>query len=296
MKGLEARVNSGRRRSLMRGCSARLPIMLLMFFVGADVRAQQPSPAQPPAAPPPLEEQARQNPSASCLQPPPVVRWEDYQGPLAKIVGAFGRRLERKSLHEPHYVPSARLCTLTFKDKFLLFAQDTVDPITFLSAGFNAGVSQAEDDDRSYGQGASGYGTRFGFNLIDQAQSDFFKDFAYPSIFREDPRYYRLAHGSTGRRMLHAVEHAAIAHHEDGSPMPNFSDWFGTASAIALSNVYHPDNRRGFSPAAERFGWSIGTNIGYDELREFWPEIARALKLPFRVEYESAPPIPAPVQ
>jgi hypothetical protein len=225
-----------------------------------------------------------------------VVRWEDYQGPLAKIVGAFGRRLERKSLHEPHYVPSARLCTLTFKDKFLLFAQDTVDPITFLSAGFNAGVSQAEDDDRSYGQGASGYGTRFGFNLIDQAQSDFFKDFAYPSIFREDPRYYRLAHGSTGRRMLHAVEHAAIAHHEDGSPMPNFSDWFGTASAIALSNVYHPDNRRGFSPAAERFGWSIGTNIGYDELREFWPEIARALKLPFRVEYESAPPIPAPVQ
>ena len=151
MKGLEARVNSGRRRSLMRGCSARLPIMLLMFFVGADVRAQQPSPAQPPAAPPPLEEQARQNPSASCLQPPPVVRWEDYQGPLAKIVGAFGRRLERKSLHEPHYVPGARLCTLTFKDKFLLFAQDTVDPITFLSAGFNAGVSQAEDDDRSYG-------------------------------------------------------------------------------------------------------------------------------------------------
>ncbi len=184
-----------------------------------------------------------------------MVRWQDYQGPFEKVVGAFGRRLERKSLHEPHYKPGVILCTLTFKDKFLLFAQDTIDPITFLAAGFNAGVSQAEDDDRSYGQGASGYGTRFGFNLIDQAQSDFFGDFAYPVIFSEDPRYYRLGEGSIGRRILHAVEHAAVAHHEDGSPMPNYSDWFGTASAIALSNVYHPDNRRGFAPAAERFGW-----------------------------------------
>ena len=216
-----------------------------------------------------------------------MVGWQDYQGPLAKVVGVFGRRLERKEVSVPKYKPGAKLCTLEVKDKFLLFLGDTVDPVTFLSATFNSGISQAENDDPSYGQGAAGYGKRVGFNLIDQAQSDFFGDFAYPTIFSEDPRYYRLGSGSTGRRFLHAVEHAVVAYNVDGTEMPNYSLWFGTASASALSNVYHPDNRRGFGPAAERVSSSIGQGIGFDVLREFWPEIARKFKLPFREQNES---------
>jgi hypothetical protein len=29
-------------------------------------------------------------------------------------------------------------------------------------------------------------------------------------------------------------------------------------------------------------GYAVGSDIGFDELREFFPEIARKLKLPFR--------------
>ena len=64
--------------------------------------------------------------------------------------------------------------------------------------------------------------------------------------------------------------------------MPNFSEWLGTASAVVLANTYHFDNRRGFAPAARRFGYAVGSDIGGDILREFWPEIARKFKLPFR--------------
>jgi hypothetical protein len=190
-------------------------------------------------------------------------------------------------VHPRNYKPGAKLCTLELKDKFILFLNDTIDPVTFLGAAFNSGISQAENDDPSYGQGAAGYGKRVGFNLIDQAQSDFFSDFAYPAIFSEDPRYYRLAHGSFGRRFLHAAEHAVVAHREDGTEMPNYSEWLGTTSALALSNVYHPDRRRGFAPTAEGVGTSVAQNIGYDVLREFWPEIARKFKLPFRDERDS---------
>lgn len=245
----------------------------------------------PAAAPAP--EQAHP-PTGACIQPPPLVRWQDYQGPLAKVVGIFGRRLERKEVHPPHYEPGPKLCTLEPKDKFILFMQDTIDPVTFLSAGFNAGISQAENTDPSYGQGAAGYGKRFGYNVIDQAQSDFFKDFAYPVAFSEDPRYYRMIHGPFKRRLFHAVEHSVIAYRVDGTRMPNYSEWMGTASAIALSNVYHPDNRRGFGPAAERFGIAVGSDTGFDVLREFWPEIARKFKLPFRDQHEPSAVI-APV-
>jgi hypothetical protein len=213
-----------------------------------------------------------------------MVRLEDYEGPLKKTVGTFARPLERKSVHPPHYKQGLKLCTLTLKDKFVLFVQDSFDPGTFLDTGFSAGLDQAENSDPSYGQGAEGYGRRFGAEYAGQVSSRFFKDFTYPSIFSEDPRYYRLAHGTARRRLLHAVEHVVVAHHDNGKLMFNYSEWLGTTSAVVLSNTYHPDNQRGFSAAAERVGYSFLQDVGFDVLREFWPEISRKFKLPFRGE------------
>jgi len=213
-----------------------------------------------------------------------MVRMEDYEGPLRKVVGTFAGRLERRTAHEPHYKPGAKLCTLLPKDKFVLFVRDSVDPVTFLGAGFYAGLDQAQNSDPSYGQGAQGYGRRFGAELAGQATSTFFLDFAFPTIFSEDPRYYRMAHGPAGKRLLHAFEHSVLAHRDNGNIMFNFSEWLGTASTVVLNNTYHPDYRRGFAPAAERVGYGVLQDVGFNVLREFWPEIAHKFRLPFRGE------------
>jgi hypothetical protein len=219
----------------------------------------------------PIPEQVQANPMATCVQPAPMVRWQDYDGKFAKTVGVFGRKLERRSVHQAHYKPGTVLCTLEVKDKFKLFVEDTLDPLTIVGVGFNAGLAQAENSDPQFGQGSQGYGKRFGAALADQASGYFFKDFAYPTIFFEDPRYYRLGRGTFGRRLLHAAEHSVLAHKEDGSPMFNFSEWLGTTTTASLSNLYHPGNKRGFSPTAERVGYSVANDIGFDVLREFWP-------------------------
>jgi hypothetical protein len=263
---------------------ASMSALIAAGLFASDVRAQgPPAPAsQPPAAL--AQPEATNNVVPACVQPAPMTRLEDYNGPLKKVVGAFARPLERKAVHPPHYKPGLKLCTLNLKDKFVLFVQDSFDPVTFLATGFNAGLDQAENSDHSYGQGAEGYGRRFGAEYADQASSRFFKDFAYPLIFSEDPRYYRLMHGSGGRRLLHAMEHAFVANRDNGKRMFNFSEWLGTTSAVVLSNTYHPDNQRGFAPAAQRVGYSVLQDIGFDVLREFWPEISRKFKLPFRAE------------
>jgi hypothetical protein len=245
------------------------------LICGGLVRAQEPS-----------QEQIQKNVAPPCEQSPPLVRLQDYDGPFAKIAGTFARKLERKSVHPPHYKSNAVLCTLRVRDKFILFVQDSFDPITFLNAGFNAGIDQAENNDPAYGQGAAGYGKRFGANYAGQVSSEFFKDFAYPTIFSEDPRYYRLGHGSGKKRLLHALEHAFVGRTENGKPMFNASEWFGTASAAVLANTYHPDNKRGFAPATQRVGYSVLSDTGFDVLREFWPEIARKFRLPFRDQHE----------
>lgn len=268
-------------------------VVALAGLLGAVAWAQDmpaPAPGSPPPATVPFREEAIANVAAPCVQPAPMVRLEDYNGPFQKVVGEFARPLERKTVHPRHYKPEAKLCTLKLKDKFILFVQDSFDPVTFLSTAFDAGLDQAQNTDNSYGQGAEGYGRRYGAEFAAGTSSRFFKDFAFPWIFSEDPRYYRLAHGTGKQRLLHAMEHAVVAHRDDGSRMFNFSEWLGTASTVVLSNTYHPDAQRGFAPAAERVGSSILQDIGFDVLREFWPDISKKFRLPFRGE---PGPVPA---
>ena len=233
----------------------------------------------------PQREQALINPQGGCLQPASSVSWQDYNGPLAKTVGLFGRKIDRSTVQSPHYKPGNVFCTLTVKGKFLLFVGDTLDPVTFITAGFNAGIDQAQNNDPQFGQGAAGYSKRFAADFTDQASGSFFGLFLYPTIFHEDSRYYRLGRGSTGRRICHAVEHIAVAHSENGGEMPNLANWFATVSTASLSNLYHPGNRRGFDPTAESVGWGFASQAGFLVLREFWPEIAKKFKLPFRGQY-----------
>lgn len=240
----------------------------------------------PPTTPAQIPGQVVLNPSGQCVQPPPMVQVRDYDGPLYKVVGTFTRKLDRLSVHDPHYKPGLLLCSLEIKDKFFLFVRDALDPETFLAAGFDAGLSQAENHDAAFGQGGAGYGKRYGAIFLDEVQFRFFKEFTYPTLFHEDPRYYRLGQGPKSRRFLHAIRHSVVAYHDDGQPMFNFSEWAGEVSGTMLSNLYHPGNRRGFAPAARNVASDVGLDIGYDELREFWPEIAKKFHLPFRDENE----------
>lgn len=230
----------------------------------------------------PAGEQAVAVPSASCVQPPPLVSWEDYNGPLAKVAGTFARKLERKAVHPSRYKPGAVLCSLEPGAKFQLFLRDSADPISVLSAGFNASLDQASNRDPSFGQGGLGYTKRFGANFTGQTVSRFFGDFLYPTVFSEDPRYYRMAQGSTRARLLHAMSHTVVAHRDNGKLMFNYTEWLATSSSLALNNLYHPGNQPGVAAAARNGAFNVLQDMGFDVLREFWPEIARKFNLPFR--------------
>jgi hypothetical protein len=266
-----------------------------------DAPQQEPAQQEPTDTPRPTSlpkelqlEETQQNASAPCLQPPPMVNWQDYQGPLQKLVGTFGRKLDRKSTHMPHYKPGDLLCSLEIKDKFMLFIGDTLDPVSFLSSGFNAATDQATNVDPSFGQGMKGYGRRLVANVASDTTGRFLGDFVYPTIFGEDPRYYRLAHGPKRDRLFHAMEHVVVAHRDSGTRMFNFNEWFTLATAVVINNFYHPGNTRGFVPAAEGVGIALSIDMGTNIAQEFWPEIARKLKMPFRgIEPPTVPASPA---
>jgi hypothetical protein len=216
-----------------------------------------------------------------CEIPTDLFAPADYRGPLERVAAWISRRPEMTT------VPTRRksgtnVCALDVRQKFHLFTETTIDPLNFLIAGVAAGISQGLDVDSDFGQGAEGYGKRYAAAITDITQVNFFGKFFYPAIFRQDPRYYRRGEGPISKRIGHALTHAYHTRGDSGRQMLNYSLWATTASSIAIGNLYHPDNERGFVPATEQVFISIGTSMGFDLLREFWPETVRALRLPFR--------------
>jgi len=67
--------------------------------------------------------------------------------------------------YDPNAVP------LTSKQKFKLAWKTIVDPVTFVLVGGIAGVEQAQNDFSGYGQGAQGYGKRFGAGMRTQLRA-----------------------------------------------------------------------------------------------------------------------------
>jgi hypothetical protein len=252
--------------------------------------SQTAKPAQGSSPPPaPSTAAAAQRVDANgCIRPAPLPSADDYNGPFNKLVVRFSRKLDIRTVslpRGPRYYQ--RICSLDAGQKFRLFIMDTIEPVTFAGAGVSAGIAQASDDDPSFGQGAAGYGKRYAVAFLDSSSSNFFHTFFFPALFRQDPRYYRWDQGTSEGRLGHALQHTVITRSDGGKKMVNFSEWLGTVSADALGTIYHPGARRGVSAAAIRDSISIGTDMGFDVLREFWPEIARKFKLPFRTRAQA---------
>ncbi len=223
-----------------------------------------------------------------CATPAQAFTVEDYTGPFNQLVGRFSQRVERSTVHVPQHRNALQPCALNAAGKFHLFLDQERDPLNFLGANIDAAQAQISHEDPSFGQGAGGYSKRYSAAVTDRASSDFFGVFLYPTFFHQDPRYYRQGQGSVKSRLGHALSHRWVTRSDSGRRMFNFSEWSGTISSKAISNLYHPGNARGFGPTASRVGCSVGGDMAWDVVREFWPEIARKLKLPFRTRNAEA--------
>jgi len=251
---------------------ARIPGPRL-FDMAAPFDDRKPAPTVPAAT-------AQENKDLPCDQPARLFSPGDYTGPFNRFAAIFARRSEMSTV-PTHRKNGEKICGLNAGQKFTLFVTTTASPVTFVSAGAGAGISQWRNDDPQWGQGAEGYGRRYAAAFADSATHNFFGKFFYPTIFRQDPRYYRLGQGGGGERLGHAVAHTFVSRGNSGGKELNFSLWAATVSTVAVENLYHPGRDRGFGPAARRSGISFGESMGIDVLKEFWPEIVRKLNLPF---------------
>ena len=135
---------------------------------------------------------------------------------------------------------------LTPKQKWELTYKSTVDPMSFVIVGGFAGIQQAQNSIPEFGQGAEGYGKRYGVNFANMAVGNVLGGAVFPIIFRQDPRYFYRGTGSKMSRALYALSTAVIARGDNGKWQLAYAGIVAGLVAGGISNAYYP--------AAERQG------------------------------------------
>lgn len=158
---------------------------------------------------------------------------------------------------------------LTPKQKFELAWKTSLDPVTFVVVGATAGLQQAQNYFSDYGQGAEGYGKRYGANYGDTVISTFIGGAILPSILKQDPRYFYKGTGSFRSRFLYAVAMSVICKGDNGHWQANYSGIAGSVAAGGISNLYYPSQDRGADLVFENTLIGIGEGAGANILQEF---------------------------
>jgi carboxypeptidase family protein len=140
------------------------------------------------------------------------------------------------------YIPNA--APLSSKQKFKLALRTAVDPVNIGIVAAAAGIEQASNQFGGYGQGADGYGKRFGATYADFVTGTFIGGAILPSLLKQDPRYFYKGTGSTRSRALYAIANAVICKGDNGHWQPNYSGIMGSLAAGGISNLYYPPNDR----------------------------------------------------
>jgi hypothetical protein len=184
----------------------------------------------------------------------------------------------------PNYLTvanQAKAAPLTAKGKFKLVSKDAFDPVIFPFIGFIALISQAQNSEPEFGQGAVGYGKRYGAAFGDASIGTFMTGAVFPSVFKQDPRYYQLAKGGVKRRAVYSLSRIFITRTDSGHRQFNSSELLGNLAAAGISNVYHPAQDRSFTNTLSIWGTGTGWDTISNLSKEFWPDIHQWLKHKF---------------
>jgi hypothetical protein len=226
--------------------------------------AQQPSPSSQPA----------NQPAQPADQPNEA---QDNKAP-AKNEGTSNDRLFYALPNFLTLENSGQVPPLTTGQKFKVVTRGSFDYIQIPWYAFLAGIGQAQNSEPGYGQGAQGYGKRFGASFADGTIENYLTGAVLPSLLRQDPRFFQSGKGGFWRRTGYAMSRIVVTRTDSGHQQFNFSEVVGSAASAAISTYsYHPSDDRTLSNTASVWG----TQVGYDTItivvKEFWPDIRRKM-------------------
>jgi hypothetical protein len=254
-------------------------VLIGLAAFGGGLRAQDASQAAPEQAKPAATQEPSTNKPADKTEkkdPAPADGTAiTGKSKLEKETGTINDRIFTVMPNYGTVENASALPPLTTGQKYRLATAGVFDYFAFPFNGALAGIAQANNSPKSWGQGWGAYGKRYGSSFADNSIGTYMTTAVFPSILKEDPRYYQMGKGSFKARAWHGVERLFVTRTDSGHDRFNYSETVGNAAAAAISNIYHPAEDRTFSRNIVTFGMLIMWDGCSNELKEFWPDIRR---------------------
>jgi hypothetical protein len=170
---------------------------------------------------------------------------------------------------------------LTQKERTQIYFKTMVNPLGYGKAVFSAGVDQWKDKPEEWEQGASGYGKRFA-NIIGQYSIQRTVTYGLSSFLHEDNRYFNSGKKGFWPRAGYALCSAFLARHDDGSRTISISQLGGVATGAFVSRLWLPPSQNSAQAGAVSFGITMGSNAAFSVVKEFIPDIGRAISKKYK--------------
>ena len=244
-------------------------------------------------APPWVQGNVPQDPGSQDQAPPPTAKPTDgksSQPDAPKPQAApstpanadedYGKQDKRILWVIPNYravSANTHLPPLSFKGAMWLATQDTFDYSDFIFVGALSGLDMASRSQPTFGQGAQGYGKYFWHVFADTGIENYMAEAIVPAVTREDPRYYTLGKGGFPKRALYAFDRLFITRTNSGGSTFNLSEVVGAGGAAGIGNLYYPAEANPWVRTYQRWGTQVGLDGVFNLVKEFWPDINRAV-------------------
>jgi len=187
-------------------------------------------------------------------------------------------QLKRQKLSSESTLPDAPLPQpVTQADKFQAFVEEARSPFIFGVAGLNALALREAQDHAAPGMQSS-FTSLYEASVVQRESNAFLGKFLYPSLLKQDPRYYPSTSQSLVGRTAYAASRLLITRNDQGKATVNTSYLLAVLTSAAVATAYRPYWARTSSATFADFGSTIGSDAGMNVLREFWPAIHNKLQ------------------
>src|SRR4029077_5562426 len=182
------------------------------------------------------------------------------------------------------FLPVKSTRSLSFGDKFSIYAHQTFGPPALILPAFKAGMGMANPQNhypREWKDGAGAFGRLYG-DSIAMATSQRTARFLTGVALHEDPRYVRSTSKNPLVRTTHALAFTFIDKSDSGRNSIAFSNFAGAAAGGFVGMAYLPHGYNDLTHAEQRMAFQFAGIAIQNMAAEFqpqWGPLVRKLRI-----------------
>jgi hypothetical protein len=198
---------------------------------------------------------------------PEVARFQRMKGMIKKQIN--------QAIDSNGYPNLVEWHPLTAREKFQVFLHSTYSPQTFANAAIDETMDRVQGNhlNPAYERGMLGVSQRYGIELSTNETSIFFQRFLFPTVLRQDPRYFRNPDLPLVPRILYSMSRVVLTRNDRGGETFNASRVLGGVASRAVSDLYVPGDQQGMHPLTGCITFDLLRDSGMNLVHEFWPDL-----------------------